>query len=78
MSQCLLLVRRFYLGPLFSRSNSLLEKVMSVLLTTLGKKGWVFGGCCLLFGESVSNLLSGVLYLDLIVFWRLSSIYSWM
>jgi len=47
------LVCRLYLGPLFSRCNSVLEKVMSVLMTTLGKMGWSFlGGFCLLFGES--------------------------
>jgi hypothetical protein len=37
VSQCLFLVCRMYLVPLFSRSNSGLEKVLSVLLTTLGK-----------------------------------------
>jgi hypothetical protein len=40
----LFLVCTLYLGPLFNRSNSVLEKVMSVLLTTLGKKGWGFWG----------------------------------
>jgi len=39
VSQCLFLVCRLYLGPLFSRFSSLMEKVMSLLLTTLGKKG---------------------------------------
>jgi hypothetical protein len=77
VSQCLFLVCRLYLGPLFSRSNSVLEKFMSVLLTTLGKKGYFWGVvvCCWV---SPSNLLSSVLFLDLIVFWRLSSVRSWM
>jgi hypothetical protein len=44
VSECLFLACRLYFGPLFSRSNSVLEKVMSVLLATLGKKGWGFGG----------------------------------
>jgi hypothetical protein len=73
VSQCLFFVCRLYLGPLCSRSNSGLEKVMSVLLTTLGKNGWGFWGVVVSCWVSLSNLLSRVSYLDLIVFWRLSS-----
>jgi len=68
VSQCLFLVCRLYLGPFFSRSNSVLDKVMSVLITTLGKMVWGFWVvfvCCLV---SLSNLLSSVLFLYLIVF----------
>jgi hypothetical protein len=78
VSHCLFLVCKFYLGALFNRSNSVMEKVMSVLLTALGKKGWVFSGLAVCCWVSLSNLLSSFLYLDLIVFWRLSSIRSWV
>ena len=49
VSQCLLLCCRLYLGPLLSKAISFLEKVMSVLFITLGKKGWGSLGvivCC--------------------------------
>jgi hypothetical protein len=78
VSQCLFPVYRLYLGPLFSRCSSVLEKIMSLLLTTLGKKEWGFMGVAVCCWVSLSNLLSTVLYLDLIIFWRLSSISSWM
>jgi hypothetical protein len=78
VSQCLFLVCRLYLGPLFSTFNSGLEKVMSVLLTTLGKKGSGFWGVVVCCWVSLSNLLCSVLYLDLFVSWRLSSIRSWI
>jgi hypothetical protein len=77
-SHCLFLLCRLYLGPLFRRSSSVLEKVMFVLLTTLGKKGWGFMGVVVYCWVSLSNMLSRVLYLNLIVSWRLSSIRSWM
>ena len=78
VSHCLFLLCRLYLGALFNRSNSVLERVMSVLLTTLRKKGWGFSGVVVCCWVSLSNLLSRVLYLDLIVCWMLSSIRSWM
>jgi hypothetical protein len=39
VSQCLFLLCRLYLGPLFGRSSSVLEKVMFVLLTTVRENG---------------------------------------
>jgi hypothetical protein len=78
VSHCLFPVCWLYLGPLFNRSNSVMENVMSLLLTTLGKKGWGFSGLVVCCWVSLSNLLSRVLYLDLIVVWRLSSVRSWM
>ena len=53
VSQCLLLVCRLYLGPLFSRSNSVLEKGYGCVVDYSGKEGvGFFGGWCLLLGES--------------------------
>ena len=49
VGQCLFLWCRLYLGPLFGRTSSFLEKVMSVLFITLGKMGWGSLGvivCC--------------------------------
>jgi hypothetical protein len=56
------------LGPFFSRSSSALEKVMSVLLTTMWKKGCGTLGVVVYCWVSLGNLLSRVLYLGLIVF----------
>ena len=78
VSHCLFFLCRLYLGPLFSRSSSVLEKLMLVLLTTLGKKGWGLLGVVVCCWVSLSNLLSRILYLDLIIFWRFSSIRSWI
>ena len=40
VSQCPSFLCRLYLGPLFSKDSSFLEKVMSLLFTTLVKKVW--------------------------------------
>jgi hypothetical protein len=77
VSQCLFLVCRLYLGPLFSRSS--FGDGYVCVIDQPGEEGvgvcWGVVVCCWV---SLSNLLSSVLFLDLIVFWRLSSVRSWM
>jgi len=65
-----------YLGPLFSKDSSFLEKVMSVLFMTLGKKVWGSLGVIVCFWASLCNLSFRVLYLDRIILCSLPSIVS--
>ena len=74
VSQCLSFLCRLYLGSLFSRDSLFLEKAMSVLFTTLGKKVWGSLGVIVCCWASLCNLSSRVLYLDCSILCSLSSV----
>ena len=76
VSQCLSFLCRLYLGPLFSKDSSFLEKVMSVLFPTLQKKVLGCLGVIVCCWASLCNLSLRVLYLDPFVLCSLSSIVS--